>query len=79
MVNHLYSTYANISPSYLQDNNARLGTPYDANHPIQNLTDQMENDGEYAAAGQTPYTPDQVVAVAYQLVFQTGLFLVLLF
>ena len=75
MLNHLYITYANISPSDLQDNNARLRTPYDANRPIENLTDQIENAVEYASAGQTPYTPEQVVAVAYQLVFKTGLFL----
>ena len=75
MLNHLYSTYANISPSDLQDNDARFHTLYDANHPIKNLTDQIENAVEYTAAGQTPYTHEQVVAVAYQLVFQTGLFL----
>ena len=39
ILDYLYSTYANISPSDLQDNNARLRTPYDANHPIENLTD----------------------------------------
>ena len=75
MLNHLYTNYSNISPSDLQYNNARLRTPYDANHPIENLTDQIENAVEYAAAGQTLYTPDQVVAVDYQLVFQTVLFL----
>ena len=75
MLNHLYSTYANIPPSDLQDNNARLRTPYDANHLIENLTDQIENSVKYAAADQNLYTIEQVVAVAYQLVFQTGLFL----
>ena len=75
MLNHLYSTYANIYPSDLQDNNSRLRTPYVSNKPIDNLTDQIENAVEYAAAGQTPYTPEQVVVVAYQLVFQTCLFL----
>ena len=59
----------------MQDNNARLRTPYNASHPIKNLTYQIENAVEYAAAGQTPYTSEQVVIVAYQLVFQTGLFL----
>ena len=75
MLNNLYSTYDNISPSDLLDNDARLCTPYGANHPIENLTDQIENAVEYAAACQTPYTSEQVVAVAYQLVSQTGLFL----
>ena len=75
ILNCLYSTHANISPSDLQYNDARLRTPYDANHTIEKLTDRVENAVEYAAAGQTMYTPKQVVAIAYQLVFQTGLFL----
>ena len=74
MLNHIYFTYANIYPSNLQENYARLRTPYGANRPIENLTDQIENAVEYASAGQTPYTPKQVGAVAYQLVLQTGLF-----
>ena len=57
ILNHLYSTYANISSSDLQDNDARLRTPYDANNSIKNLTDQIENAVKYAAADQTPYTP----------------------
>ena len=75
MLNHLYSTYANIYPSNLQDNDARPRTPYDTNHTIENLTDQIENAVKYSAAGQTPYTSEQIVAVTDQLVFKTGLFL----
>ena len=74
-LSHLYKTYANISPSDLQDNDARLRAPYDANHPIETLVDQVDNAVEYAAAGDTPYTPQQVVSIAFQLVYQTGLFL----
>ena len=74
ILDHLYSTYANILASDLQENNSKLRAPYDANQPIETLTDQVENAVEYAASGNTPYTPEQVVSVAYQLVFQTGLF-----
>ena len=72
---HFGSPVANISPSDLQDNDVRLHIIYDANHPIKNLTDQVENAVEYAAASQTLYTPAQFFAIAYQLVFQSGLFL----
>ena len=34
---HLYSTYANISASALQDNNAQLRAPYDSNQPLKSL------------------------------------------
>ena len=57
MVNHLYSTYAKISLSDFQDNDASLSTPYNANHPIENLTYQIENAVKYVAAGKTLYTP----------------------
>ena len=34
ILDHLYATYANISSADLQDNDAKLCTPYDANFPI---------------------------------------------
>ena len=37
--------------------------------------DQIENAVEYATSDQTPYTSAQVIPIAYQLVFQTVLFL----
>ena len=72
---HLYATYANISPTDLQANEAKLRAPYDANHPVENLFYQVENAVEYVAAGNTPYSPEQVVTISFQLVFQTSLFL----
>ena len=72
---HLYTTYAQISPADLQHNDAKLRSPYDANHPIKNLFNHVDNAVEYAASGETPYTPKQVVTMTYQLVFQTDLFL----
>ena len=71
---HLYSTYPNISASALQDNEKRLCAPYDSNQPFETQIDQVENAVDYASAGDTTYTPDQVVGFAFQLVFQTGLF-----
>ena len=74
LLDHLYATYANISASDLQDNNKRLRDPYDRNQPFQNLIGQVENAVDYASAGDTPYTPAQVVGIAFQLMFQTGIF-----
>ena len=72
---HLYSTYANVSPADLQANDAKLRTPYNANHPLEYLFFQVENDVEYAASGNTPYSPEQVITISFQPLFQTGLFL----
>ena len=73
ILDHLYATYANISPSDLQENETRFRAQYGANQPIETLIYQVENDVEYSAAGNTPYLPAQVVATANQIVFQTGL------
>ena len=74
VLDYLYATYANISPSDLQENKTRFRAPYGANQPIKTLINQVETDVEYAADGNTPYSPAQVVATAYQLVFHIGLF-----
>ena len=55
LLDHLYATYTNISSADMQRNHARLQSPCDANHLIENLFDQVENAVEYAAAGDTPY------------------------
>ena len=75
LLSHLYATYANIFPTDLQANDKKLRAPYDANHPVENLFDQVENAVNYAAAGNTTYSPEQVVTISFQLVLQTGLFL----
>ena len=75
LLDHLYAMYAQILLAGLQHNNSKLRSPYDENHPIENLFDQVKNSVECAAAGETSYTTKQVVTVTYQLVYQTGLFL----
>ena len=71
---HLYATYANISASDLHDNDKRLRDPYNSNQLFETLIDLVENAVDYVYAGDTPYTPAQVVGIAFQLMFQTGLF-----
>jgi hypothetical protein len=75
ILTHLYNQYARISAADLQDNDVAFKTAYDPNLPIETLFDQVENAVDFAAAGNTPYSPEQVVATAYQLIFATGLFL----
>jgi hypothetical protein len=75
LLDHLYVKYAHIPPADLQANDVNFKSSYDQNLPIETLFDQIENSVDYAAAGLTPYSPEQVVAIAYQLVFATGMFL----
>ena len=69
MLTHLYTTYVNIIPVNLTENNARLKTAYDVNQPIKRLFEKIEDAVEYADAGHNPYTPLQVVTNAFQLFF----------
>ena len=41
---------------------------------METLFGKIEAAVEYAAAGNTPYTPLQVLVTAFQLVFQTGIY-----
>ena len=44
------------------------------NQPIERLFEQIEDAVEYVDAGHNIYTPLQVVTNAFQIVFQTGMF-----
>lgn len=74
LLNHLYTAYGNITPADLADNDAKLKTPFDASQPIETLFEQVEDAVNLTAAAQAPYTPEQIVAYAYNTIFQTGLF-----
>ena len=74
ILRHLYTQYANITAADLAANDVAMKSPYDVNMPIENLFKQIQSAVEFATAGSTPYSPAQVLAVAYQLVFQTGIF-----
>ena len=74
MLTHMYTTYANITPAELIENDTRLKKAYDVNQPIKRLFEKIKDPVEYADAGHNPYIPLQVVTNAFQLVFQTSMF-----
>ena len=74
LLNHSYTTYANISASALQENGTRLQAPYDINQPFETLLDQVKNAVDYASSGDTPYTPTQIITISFQLLFHTRIF-----
>ena len=74
ILDHLYITYTNISSADLQENDAVFHTPYDINQPIESLFDRVKNCGDYAVAVNNPYSLEQVIGIAFQIVYQTGLF-----
>ena len=75
ILNHIYSEYTRISATDFQNNDVALKTDHDPNQPIKSLFDQVENSLDYAASGNTPYSPAQVVTTAFHILFATGIFL----
>jgi hypothetical protein len=71
---HLYTNYAKITPADLDANDRAMKQPCDVNQPIELMYQQIKDAIEFAAAGQSPYSPDQVLNIAYQLVFRTEFF-----
>ena len=69
ILDHLYATYSNISSTGLQENDAVFRTPYDINQPIESLFNRVKNCGDYAAAGNTPYSLEEFIGIAFQLVY----------
>ena len=47
---------------------------YDPTMTIENLYSQVEEAIEFAAAGNAPFTNNQIVTNVYLLIFQTGQF-----
>jgi regulator of replication initiation timing len=74
ILTHLYTTYGNINPTDLIENDSRMKKSYDPSQPIETLFDQYEDAIDFAAAANAAYTPAQIIAYAYNTVFQTGLF-----
>jgi hypothetical protein len=72
---HLYTNYASkVTPADLGNNDRVMKQPCDVNQPIKVICQQIEDAIEFAAAGQTPYSPEQLLNIAYQLIFCTGIF-----
>jgi hypothetical protein len=84
LIEHLYNTHGNITPADLIENNItpadliendeRMKTAYNPSQPIEVLFNQIKDAVDLADAANTAYTIPQIIAIAYNSVFQTGLF-----
>ena len=71
---HLFTSYGNITSGDLRQNDVKMNMAYDVNMPIEVLFDQIEDGMDYAAAGNNPKTPEQIVMTGQQLITETGMF-----
>ena len=58
----------------LEDNDKRARAEYNVNQPVEFLINQIDDSVDIAAAAVNPYLAEQVVTIAYNLVFKTGMF-----
>ena len=74
MLTHLYQACGRLNPLNIQENDSRMKTQYDPSQPIEAFIDQIEDGVALADAAATAYTPAQIIAIAYNLMFATGMF-----
>ena len=66
--------YGKITPLALEANDQVFKKDLDPNTPFKLLIDQIESAQEFAQDGNQPYTPQQILTQAYNLVYKTGMF-----
>ena len=71
---HLFENYGNITQLELEDNDTKMRSLWDPNSPFDCLVQQLEDGQDYADDNSQPYTTDQLLRIAYTLVFKTGLY-----
>ena len=74
ILSFLFQNYRNITQYDIEENNKKLKGKWDANTPIEMLFDQIEDAQDFAAAAGQPYMNNQLLTMAYNLVYATGLF-----
>ena len=74
ILQHLFDNYGNITPLELEDNDTKMRATWDPNSPFDCLIKQIEDGQDYADNGGQPYTAEQLLRIAYTLVFKTGLY-----
>ena len=53
---------------------AGMNVPHNINEPSESIIDKIETAVDFSDALKVPYTPDQFVTTAYNLIFDTGYF-----
>ena len=74
ILTYLYDSYAKITPSSLAANDQKIREALDPSQPIEVFFTRIEECQEFASAGNTPYTPEQVLNIAYQTAFASGVY-----
>jgi hypothetical protein len=74
LITHLQECYAFISLIELVENYEIMRQSYDPSRPIEDLFKKMQDGRAYAQAGQQSYGTQQIINIAYALIFNTGVY-----
>ena len=74
MLQFLFTQYGIITPHDLQENNSKFYNAWDPTTPFETLIAQIEDAVEFAEDGKQPYTSQQILNNAYNLVYRSGLY-----
>ena len=74
MIVHLYIAYSKISDGDLEDNDKQMRADYDVNQPMEVFIEQIDDAVDIMDTADNPCSAEQLVTVAYKLVFKTGIF-----
>ena len=72
LMKHLHDTHAQINEQDLKKNDKRLKKSCNPNQPFEALVDQAEDAVDCASAGNALCTAKQIVKLAHDLIFETG-------
>ena len=71
---YLYIFYTKITPSSLEANDKTMRKHLGPVQPLEVSFTRIEEYQEFASEWNTPYTPEQVLNIAYQTLFSSGIY-----
>lgn len=75
IIQHLYDTYGKITPKSLQDYEDRTKQMmFDPQQPIDDIFNAVMNLADYADAARAPYSQQQTINTAYNIIAKSGKF-----
>jgi hypothetical protein len=73
MLQYLFNAYGNITPQQLDVNDKMMKEQWDPSTPIIHLFSNIQDGMDKAGASNAPYTINQVLTIALNHVFRTGI------
>jgi hypothetical protein len=75
MLNHLFSTYSNITAVDLEINSEHMRRAWDPQQPVESLFKQIQECSDYSESGGVLIVHPQQINVGYAKIFATGHFM----